>query len=401
MEYIPQIKKRLSLLEDQLQNIQAKPKISEIETTADTLSKLKTLNLSGNGGNTKTSNHSNEYQEEKRKQDSELDTLSEQVLQLRCLLDFIQTEPDLQRLLNLRAKVEAGDLETIRFPDIWLLFKPGDLIVSRVSNHWQLRKVYSTTGAQVQKSVRQEKIEHNGKRAWVGEMIEVEEDETEKYLRQSKFGIGSWTPLKVDCYTLGVVEDELRTVDSLCKIKPFQGDMKISDLPIYPVRFHPDSVGLLTRMEERGLKFLMSLGHKIYRGLSARIPSNEPLAVHEVDGDVYVDSRREIIETSHGSILLASRIEVTESYEEVCNSIRMLSGNEVDTRRSEEFMSEGRIKIDLEEAKKSKDFLILLPWVVYAYVFRLRRWGKFEEAAILFMRADEETLLGADTFNVC
>lgn len=331
------------------------------------------------------------------RQKAEFATLSERVSHLKCLLDFILTEPDLQRILGLRAQVETGSLETIRFSDIWLLFRPGDLVVSRVSNHWQLRKVYSTTGGQVQKIARDKhELEYSesrgsGKSAWTGATQTVEEDRTEKFLRESNFGIGSWTPLKVDCYTLAVVRDELRPIDGLWKIKPFEGEMRITDLPIYPVRFHPDTAGLLKRMEVRGLKFLMSPGHKSYQGPSAKDPSakDRPAGLEtteqlrDIDGDVYVEFSKKL---GGESTLVASRVEITESVEDVHDGERLLSGNEVDTKLSEEFTSQNRLKLDaitIEEAKGSKDCLRLLPWVVNAYIFRLRLWGKSEESAIL------------------
>lgn len=368
--------------------MQAKPTSSEVDSTEDTPSQLEILNVSRNERATEISKHSNKYQKERRKHNLELANLSERVSQLKCLLDFIQLEPDLQRILALRAQVAAGSLETIRFSDIWLLFRPGDLVVTRVSDHWQLHKVFATTGGQIQRIARQRQFDDaisearlRGKSARTGATIIVEEDEAERFLREANFGIGSWTPLKVDCYTLDFNGDELRPVDGLQKIKPFHGETRITDLLIYPARFHPDTDGLLKLMEERGLKFLMSPGHKSYQGSSARFIPTAP--VREIDGDVYVEPSTR---NSNISGLVMSRIETTESEEVVSNRIRRLTGNEVDTKWSEEFMSENRFKLDaitVEEAKGSKDCLILLPWFVHAYVFRLRRWGKSREAEIL------------------
>lgn len=359
LEYIPQIEQRWTHLKDQLQNMQANSERSKIDSTAGTPPEPIGLDVSGGERTTEISGHSNNSKTQKRKHASELAILSEKVSQLKCLLDFIQTEPDLQRILNLRAQVEAGSLDTISFPDIWLLFRPGDLVTSRDSDHWQLRKVYATTGGQIQRTARKERFDHRRvKSARTGATITVEEDETEKSLRQANFGIGSWTPLKVDCYTLDFIGDELKPIDGLWKIKPFQGEMRITDLPIYPVRFHPDSAMFLKRMEERGLKFLMSPGHKSYTGPSARL--RPTASVREIDGDVYVES-----DTSnfHESGLCKSQAEITESEEVVSNNVLQLTGNEVDIKLSEEFMSENRFKLDaitVEEAKVSTDYLRLL-----------------------------------------
>ncbi|KAL1858167.1 hypothetical protein Daus18300_010048 [Diaporthe australafricana] len=377
------VEHRLVLLKDQLREMQAKHEHSKTGSIADTSPEIKSLVVSGNECLPETSEHSNKFQEDKRKNEFELMVLTEKVSQLKCLLDFIQTEPDLQRTLSLRAKIEAGSLETIRFQDIWLLFEPGDLVVSKINDHWRLHKVYSTTGGQIQRMARgtpgdnsQKAPRVPGKSAWTGTTLTVEEDESEKFLREANFGIGTWTSLKVDCYSLGFDGDELRPIDSLWKIKHFLGEKRITDLPLYPVRFHPDKSDLLERTEARGLRFLMSPGHKSYKGPSARPMSSQP--ARAIDGDVYVEFPKNLY---HSSNLVMTRAEVTESEELVRNSPRWLTGNEVDALRSEEFMSANRFKLGVittEEAKKSKDNLRLLPWVVRAYIFRIRDWENLD-----------------------
>lgn len=367
--------------------MQTETQHSKTKSTAENSPRLKTENERI----IETSGRSNNHHEEITDQEMKLTILSERVLHLKCLLDFIQTEPDLQRLLSLRAQVAAGSLETISFPDIWLLVRPGDLIVSRFTGHWQLLKVYATTGGQIQRTARDRHFhmshsDRSGKSARAGGTITVEEDETEKLLREADYGIGSWTPLKVDCYYLGFVGDELRPIDELHKIKHFHGDMKITELPIYPARFQPDAADFLKRIEDRGLKFLMSPGHKSYKGPSARLTPTD--SAREIDGDVYVDNSRSEEDYQRGRVrfsldagpgLVKSRAEVTESEEVVGDKILRLTGNETDNKRSEEFMAENRFKLDsvtVEKAKGSIDYLRLLPWVVQAYVFRLRLWGK-------------------------
>lgn len=262
-----------------------------------------------------------------------------------------------------------------------MLFRPDDLVVSRLKDHWQLLKVFATTGGQIQSIVRgrqpdntNSEARRGGKRARIGATITVEEDETERSLREANFGIGTWTPLKVDCYTLDFIGDERRPMDLLWKIKHFHGERRITDLPIYPARFHPHTAGFLKRMEDGGLKFLMSPGHKSYKGPSARLLSMAP--VREIDGDVYVEH---VTRHFDRSILVMSRAEITESEEFVRNEIRRLTGNEVDTKLREEFMAENRFKLDtvtVEEAERSTEYLRLLPWIVFGYVFRFRHWGK-------------------------
>lgn len=370
--------------------MQTETQQSKTKSSVDDSPHLNRTDVSENERTIETSGRSNDH-EDNVAQETKLTVLSERVSHLKCLLDFIRTEPDLQRLLSLRAQVAVGSLETISFPDVWLLFRPGELVISNFSDHLQLLKVYATTGGQIQRKARGSQSNESspdrnrgGKRARAGGTMTVEEDATERWWRESNYGIGSWTPLKVDCYYLDFIGDELRPIDALYKIKHFHGDMKITELPIYPARFQPDTAGLLKRIEDRGLKFLMSAGHKSYKGPSARLDPMTP--IRDIDGDVYVENTRSEEDNQRGRVrfslsagLVKSRAEVTESEEIVGDRIIRLTGNEIDNKRSEEFMAENRFKLDsvtVEQAKGSIDYLRLLPWVVHAYVFRLRLWGK-------------------------
>lgn len=326
--------------------------------------------------------------------------LSQKVTHLRCLLNFIKTEPDLQRLSELRERIEAGSLEKIRFEDLWMLFRPGDLVVSRKRDHWHLHKVFSTTGGQIQRSTRerQNDYERISERARMGQHNVDEEDEGERFMRESSYGIGSRTPLKVGCYHLEVLYGKVEIVSELWKVQEYLGDMIITELDIYPVRFHPDSADLLKRMEERGLKYIWSPGHKSYKGLSVSLEAT-PSVPQEIDGDVYIDfslnflpERRmalhelaapsRVAATPRQGLPQSVRAEMTESLEFISSReyLRFLKGNEVDVRLHEEYISSNRsrlIKITVDEVKLSADYLRLLPWAVTAYVFRLRDWCEY------------------------
>lgn len=93
--------------------MQAKHEQFKTGSIADQSPKLQRPVVSGNERITETSGRSNKYEEDKMKHEFELSVLSEKMSQLQCLLKFIQSEPDLQRTLTLRAQVEAGSLETI------------------------------------------------------------------------------------------------------------------------------------------------------------------------------------------------------------------------------------------------------------------------------------------------
>lgn len=378
----------MSVLEGQLQDMRARPGTANNESTTGISAQLS--NISRNAANTQDSGILDENQEELERHKSELVWLSERVEHLKCLVDFIRTEPDLQRLFSLRERIKTGDLETIRFKDLWMLFRPGDLVVAKDHGHYQLRKVYSTTGGQTQRCQRQSRVDYNdsAKLARTRNATVLEEDEKEKFMRESIYGIGSRTPLKVDCFALDFDGHHIRPLCSIWKIQDYQGDMRITDLDIYPVKFHPDADDLLKRMEQRGTRFLEGYGHKSYKGRSVSIGSTTT-PPQDIDGDVYVD--HSLIdgifvmrfETIH-SLLESSQAETSESAEMITSPrqhYRFLRGNEVDDQLHRVFISANRSRFDIitvEEAKASVEYLRLLPSTVTAYVFRLRRNCKCE-----------------------
>lgn len=381
------------MLEEQLQDMRSRSKSPDTESTAP---QLEESSISGRKTKPETSDRLENQQESSVMHLHEFTALSQKVAHLQCLLDFIKTEPDLQRLSRLRKQVEAGNLETILFEDLWMLFRPGDLVVSKKQDHWQLHKVFSTTGGQIQRSARERQNgpQQASERARMGQFHVAEEDDGERFMRESDFGIGSRTPLKVGCYHLEVLHGKIGIASALWKVQEYLGNMKITELDIYPVRFHPDSETLLRRMEERGLKYIWSPGHKSYKGLSVSLETTRS-APQDIDGDVYIDFSSHsfpkmrmapqgmppppMMNPPRHGLPQSVRAEITESAEFISSTagFRFLKGNEVDVRLHEEYISANRsrlINITADEVKPSADYLRLLPWAVTAYVFRLRDW---------------------------
>lgn len=372
---------------------------SGLSNTESTSAQLDEPGVSGNRMRSETSNRLDNQHESNAMHLHDFTALSQKTAHLRCLLDFTKTDPDLQRLFRLRERIEAGNLEEIGFEDLWMLFRPGDLVVSKRQDHWQLHKVYSTTGGQIQRCTRERQREPQQiiERARMGQFQVDEEDEGERFMRESEFGIGSRTPLKVGCYDLQVRFGKIAIDRTLWKVQEYLGGMKITELDIYPVRFHPGSTNLLKRMEERGIRYIGSPGHKSYKGRSVSLETTHS-ASQDIDGDVYIDfSTNYFPEMSmapprmgmppppqmgpprHG-LPQSVRAEITESMEFISSrreSLRILRGNEVDVRLHEESISANRsrlINITADEVKLSADYLRLLPWAVTGYVFRLRDW---------------------------
>ncbi|KAL9088212.1 MAG: hypothetical protein Q9165_006339 [Trypethelium subeluteriae] len=333
---------------------------------------------------------------------SEYEDLSMRVSHLQCLYDFIREE--LGELIELRAHVGDGSLESIKFEDLWHLIQPGDVIVSAGYGYDQLYKVYSVTGGQIRRRPRTsgeitEMKEHSRALSfrpprpstmnrfdenWTDCSMSghEEDDETGRQSREEASDIGTWTPLKVDCYSMAFDGTYIGPVEKCKKIEYFIGERRIHDLPVYPVRFHPQKDKLLRQMEDRGRRFVSSHGHKSYQGKVGTWRRQE--SRDEVQSDVYIDIDLYYQRYSHNKPdigrLLRSRQDLSEVEEKMPDETvpwRHLSGHRVDQKLAEEFIISHRTFL---EKRKAADLetrphdLRLMPYQVIGYVFRLRKW---------------------------
>lgn len=190
---------------------------------------------------------------------------------LRLLKNFIQN--DLGTLLDLNAKAANGTLEKIAFENLWYLFSPGDILYSNDRWHDQLSRAYSVTGGQKRK------------RGWRKpndtKYLYLSDDEGEESMGNT--ASGTWSALVVDSYTMAFDGNQIGPIHGHLKIKNFAGKRKITELSVYPLRFHKQRENLVRQLVERGRKYCFSYGHKSYTGLTC--PPGDDKLLEEVDGD--------------------------------------------------------------------------------------------------------------------
>ena len=325
--------------------------------------------------------------------DSEYDKLSLRVAHLQCLYDFVQEE--LLELIELRVKIAAGTLKAISFENLWHLFEPGDLIVSRDHGHDQLYKAYSVTGGQIRKRPRTsdelreiEQIRRDKSRFIPVDIYEVDYDDVEKEIREEGSSVGTWTPFQVDCYLMAYDGSDIGPVEDCKKVKHYFGERLVSELPLYPVRFHPEKDNFLRKMEDRGRKFLSCAGYKRYEGMTLTTRRDE--SYEEIESDIYIDFeeyyQRNPTKKPNIGKLLRSRQDRSEVDELVANAeYRYISNHEVDQKLADDFMSANRTfleKNELKEFDHSPDHLRLMPHQVVGYALRQRQWCKYIPLAI-------------------
>lgn len=323
---------------------------------------------------------------------------------LKLFLDFVDEDPDLRDILQLRAQIALGTLEEIAFEDLWHLFQPGELILfTRGPNHQLLRVCAVTGGAiQLRNHTREEQEHLDRLREQMTRRRPTGDAGLEDILREEASGLGVWTPLTIDCYVMAFDGTEIGPLDHCKRIKHYSGKRSIQDLDVHPIRFHPRSEELLKQMEERGRKVLNSYGHKRYRGGTINASGTDRL--EDIRSDVFIDMKTYFtsspwqtpstmpmpppgppgynpptnrLDLGH---LLKTKTNPTETSERLSRAQVYLAGHEVDTKLSEDFMASNRAllqarKIAIDEVSPLQ--LQLLQYPVVGYAFRYRKWCKY------------------------
>lgn len=324
---------------------------------------------------------------------------------LEALHDFIKAE--LSHQLNMRAKIEAGTLDSIDFEDIWQLFRPGDIIYSREQGFEQLYKAYSVTGGQLRLRNRTSTEAENVKKITDArrdrrmyyrpsrlssesndeQPLSDTGDDWDTYPRGAAIGIGTWTSLTVDCFSIGMDSTRLGAIDWYKRISCYVGERKLTDLPIIPLRFLPDKDQIIQRLEARGLRCVQCYGHKKYDGYTYDArgrPRRGPLK-----GDVFVDfaeyySRKRRGEPRLG-ILQRTMPDQTEIEEGTKGSKGSHSDmqtfsmdHEIDQQNSDRCLASLLLETQpksREEVARDKQQLSLMRHQVAAFAFRSRKWS--------------------------
>jgi len=340
--------------------------------------------------------------EASKREDADSPTLSLQnrISQLKLLVDFADDE--LHEALRLRSEITAGTLKEILFEDLWHLFQPGDLILSSCGPNQQLFKVCAVTGGQVQlRNHTREESEHMNRlreRAVIGPPRSVGQTQLHDLQREEASGLGVWTPFTIDCFAMAFDGNQVGPLDFCIRISHYSGKKSITDLDVYPLRFHPNSEELLQKMEKRGRKVLTSYGHKRYKGATLTQSGSDIL--EDINSDVFIDTKtfrslRPQPPAPPGMMppppsqwmpmqmklgqLLKTKQNPTETSETLGSNHLRLCGHEIDTKLSEDFMAANRLDLNPAKASdvaNSSYHLQLLHYPVMGYAFRYRKWCK-------------------------
>ncbi|CAI6335269.1 unnamed protein product [Periconia digitata] len=314
------------------------------------------------------------------------DLLEDRYSHLKLLYDFVSKE--LAFVFEFRKKIVEGTLTKIRFDDLWHLFMPGERIFSDENGFKQLYTVYSVTGGlpllrrpNAQEITYMDQL-RDKVRYWAPPPAPFEKDEEEhieQLLRGESPSKDSWTPLKIDCYYVAFDGEYCGPVDQSRKIAPYTGEIDIVDLPFFPLRFHPEHQILLRDLESRGRKVLFSSGHKSYEGYTLAMKRTDSRV--EVQSDVYIDFQAYYNDVPDKKPRVGRLLRTRQDFALVEESSYQffipLSGHEIDTMLSDEYLTKNRKSLERVkpvEDKLDAEYLRLLPHYALGYIFQLRRW---------------------------
>ncbi|KAI9863117.1 MAG: hypothetical protein M1813_003937 [Trichoglossum hirsutum] len=301
--------------------------------------------------------------------------MAEALAHARILEQFMDKE--LKCILDLRLRIRNGNIKTISFDNLWLLFNPGVVVYSRE----QAYKVLSTSGCQ---RLDKRKVQQYRK------VVRMDYDGQQPYREHETV-----SPFVVDCYYIGFNGRKYGAVQKVFRISAYDGERPITTLPICPAKFI--SKDRREREYERGKLFLSLTGggaafkHRQYDGLVVT-PDGE---IEEVNSRVIIDfvtafrmqpkwcpdlglkgasvvDPREVTfcdDTDHEDPLLCF----------YCWFDNIWEDHRLEQQHASEYME--KLDIKLESLQNASDFeedqIFLLPEKIYGFILRNRKWVAF------------------------
>lgn len=325
--------------------------------------------------------------------ESHLDDVSERLSHLQCYRNFVHS--DLSDRLELREQSANGTLAKVTFSNLWLIFRPGDVIFTSQDGYEQASQVYHVTGGQhLRRRIGSEEYEQVQRDMALRHRhrYDCDSSDEEDDAQEATLTIGSWTPFTIDTFVMGFDGSKIGPLGERQVIRHFEGEKNILDLDVYPIRFHSEREKLLQKMIQRGKKLLQHKGHKSYQGQAREMFSSPGIARPSIQSDVFIDHTTYYRNYSirkprlgpryltRSSMLLVEEEENVHSG----NDSRILHGSEVDSKAAEDFFADNiqflRL-IPVTEVNESPDHLCLLTHTVIGYAFQTRQWCKYGLAA--------------------
>ncbi|XDG07175.1 hypothetical protein ABKA04_006790 [Annulohypoxylon sp. FPYF3050] len=204
----------------------------------------------------------------------------------RELLKFI--EKYLEPQIKLYEAIREGTITKVSFENLWMVFNVNDTIYCPIKKGNQELEVFLDGDPNTKKYLTRSKATPQAYRVvssegGVGVYVDPERDDSSiitsqpmgKNKQQNKENMSisakeQFTTLKVYCFSVDSDAEKYTPVEDFFIFKPFEGEVDITSLEAYPIRFHPQYEQVSDMLLQRGRKFIemTQISHMIYEGLT-------------------------------------------------------------------------------------------------------------------------------------
>lgn len=292
-------------------------------------------------------------------------------------------DSDLRPKLELCSKVSDKTLREIAYEDLGYLFKPGDVVLASQDRRLQALAVLAITGGR--------KLSPNQVRKVTGN------DDPESVFHTS----AGYSPFVVDCFYYDFDGTNFGAISRSITIPKYEGRRPVDHLALYPECLSSGkSWDVRKVLRERGRKFvelcsLLAVAHRQYTGRSLDDPPEE------VDSQVIIDCHMAATVPSDQRPDKAEWMpvlgmtwptepderEISESHTDcenddcgICHSPRthvIFDHQKFARQQSRAYVtSEEILNLPLGENELREHQRMLLPYRVFGFVLRSRKWGK-------------------------
>jgi len=185
--------------------------------------------------------------------------------ELRRIVEFMDN--DMKDLFQMQKSIEDGARESIAFDFLWLLFKPGDLVITRGEQTRAYVVLHVTGGRALDRSAQNESPRKNQQNYYV---TEETRRETEAYLAKYP----KTTPFVLDCFCIDFDGTNFGPLPHKFMLAEYEGEVSITSLEVFPARFAQNFEHTKRALIKRGKRFvkLAKVAHKYYSGKTIREP---------------------------------------------------------------------------------------------------------------------------------
>ncbi|KAJ5537845.1 hypothetical protein N7494_007324 [Penicillium frequentans] len=296
---------------------------------------------------------------------------------LRLLNEFMANH--LGGVFKLREDFEKGVVRKVAFRDLWHLFRPGTTVRTPAAKQIQLYRVIRVTGGRpIYSSAGDPPANYAGVK-----------------LKDQGYSLGSFI---VECFYIDFDGAQYGPVNRTFQIRKYEGERDLTALPVYPLQCDPNHESIREDMVIRGENFAIlsnpqKTAHKQYRGLTL---DKHP---EQVESQVIIDFQLAFLEMSDKKpqIGLDSIVDHDNretnlgsfrcyrcSSEGCCGNDYIVQDSGIDEKEEEQFKGLNGSLIDSTGNAEdlNRDQMALLPFMVYGFVLRSRKWATFDIESI-------------------